>query len=372
MDKRLVLIGGGHAHMETLANLKNFVSRGHSVSLIAPSPFHYYSGMGPGMLSGIYAPDDIRFATRHVVEKYGGVFVPGRAVRIDPDLKTVLLSDGSSIPYDVLSCNVGSFVPQTIPVSDTECPIFSVKPIEKLLDARKLLLSLAETSKIQIAVVGGGPSALEIAGNTWRLLRDSGGQSPSIKIFAGRRFMERAPEAVHRRVRTSLDRRNIEILEPACVEEIRDGKVVLDSGAAYGADFLFMAVGIKPSPLFADSGLPVGPDGGLQVNEFLQCPAHPEIFGGGDCIHFAPQPLDKVGVYSVRQNPVLCQNLLVALEGGGSLRRFDPGGAYLLIYNLGDGTGVLHKKWFEFNGRLAFRIKNYIDRKFMKKFQALE
>jgi len=356
--------------METLANLKNFTSRGHSVAVIALSPFHYYSGMGPGMLSGIYKSDDIRFATRLVVEKFKGVFVPGRAVRIDPDQKTVLLEDGSSTPYDVLSCNVGSFVPQTIPVYPPECPIFSVKPIEKLLDARKALLSLAATAKLRIAVVGGGPSAVEIAGNTWRLCHDCGGKPPSITIFAGRKFMERAPEAVRRRVRSSLARRSIEIFEPACVEEIRDGKVVLDSGSAYGADFIFLAPGIKPSPLFADSNLPVGPDGGLWVNKFLQCPSHPEIFGGGDCIHFAPQPLDKVGVYSVRQNPVLCHNLLAALEGG-SLRSFDPGGAYLLIYNLGDGTGVLHKKWFVLNGRLAFRIKDYIDRKFMKKFQVL-
>ena len=132
-----------------------------------------------------------------------------------------------------------------------------------------------------------------------------------------------------------------------------------------------MALGIQPSPLFADSGLPAGPDGGLLVNEYLHCPKHPEIFGGGDCIHFAPQPLDKVGVYAVRQNPVLCHNLLASLEGG-RLRRFSPGGDYLLIYNLGDGTGILRKRGLIFSGRPAFWLKDYIDRRFMRRFQALE
>jgi len=39
---------------------------------------------------------------------------------------------------------------------------------------------------------------------------------------------------------------------------------------------------------------------------------------------------------------------------------------------MGDGTGVLRKKWILFEGRLAFIIKDYIDRKFMKKFQSIE
>ena len=62
----LLLAGGGHAHMVTLQKLDEFVKRGHRVTVIGPSPYHYYSGMGPGMLSGFYSPGDIRFATRRI------------------------------------------------------------------------------------------------------------------------------------------------------------------------------------------------------------------------------------------------------------------------------------------------------------------
>ena len=62
MKKNLVLIGGGHAHMVTLANLHAFIEKGFGVTVIQPSEYHYYSGMGPGMLGGTYKPDDIRFA----------------------------------------------------------------------------------------------------------------------------------------------------------------------------------------------------------------------------------------------------------------------------------------------------------------------
>ena len=48
---------------------------------------------------------------------------------------------------------------------------------------------------------------------------------------------------------------------------------------------------------------------------------------------------------------------------------FTPQTDYMLILNLGDGRGILWKKKFIWNGRLAFLLKDYIDRKFMKKFQ---
>ena len=132
-----------------------------------------------------------------------------------------------------------------------------------------------------------------------------------------------------------------------------------------------MALGVVPSPIFNESGLPTGPDGGLRVNRFLQCTAYPEIFGGGDCIYFEDCPLDKVGVYAVRQNPVLFHNLQSALDGA-AMQPFDPGGDYLLIFNLGEGEGVFHKQWLTFGGRPAFILKDIIDRRFMKKFQSIE
>ena len=112
MGKHLILVGGGHAHMVTLANLHTFVDKGHRVTVIGPSADHYYSGMGPGMLGGTYTPEEIRFATQHVVEKKGGAFVLGKATLVQADHKTVVLESGEAIPYDVISFNAGSYVPR--------------------------------------------------------------------------------------------------------------------------------------------------------------------------------------------------------------------------------------------------------------------
>jgi NADH dehydrogenase FAD-containing subunit len=177
--------------------------------------------------------------------------------------------------------------------------------------------------------------------------------------------------SVRRRIAGTLRRRGIVIREGVYARSITPQGVNLDNGEKLPAGIRFLALGVRPSTLFAESDIPTGPDGGLAVNRFLQSTRYPEIFGGGDCIHFLERPLDKVGVYAVRQNPVLFHNMLAQLEGR-ALMPFDPGGDYLLIFNLGGGVGVLKKRWLEFGGRPAFIIKDYIDRKFMRKFQALE
>jgi NADH dehydrogenase FAD-containing subunit len=370
MKKNLVLAGGGHAHMVTLANLHAFVEKGYHVTVIGPSEYHYYSGMGPGMLGQTYKPEEIRFATRHVVDKKGGRFVLGKVVKIDPQAQSVHLDSGDTVPYDVLSCNLGSQVPEEI-ITDGLEDIYLVKPIERLAAARKRILELGSQKKIAVGIIGGGPSSVEISGNIWRLTREPGMQPADIKILTSKTLMPHQPAGVRKKALTSLRARGIEIVENCDIQQIKTGSVTEVSGKEHELDVIFVAVGVKPSQVFNASGIPTGPDGGMLVNKYLQSTGFSNIFGGGDCICFKDSPLDKVGVYAVRQNPIIYHNLMATLEGS-ELQSFNPGGEYLLIFNLGDGTGIFHKWWILFGGRLAFIFKDYLDRKFIREFQAIE
>ena len=75
--------------MMTLENIGKFIQKGFKVTVIGPSFYHYYSGMGPGMLGGSYSPDEIRFTTKDVVQKQGGIFVKDKVLRIDPDKREI-------------------------------------------------------------------------------------------------------------------------------------------------------------------------------------------------------------------------------------------------------------------------------------------
>lgn len=369
MSKKLVLIGGGHAHMVILSRLAEFVAAGWHVSVIQPSEHHYYSGMGPGMLGETYQASEIRFATQKVVEERGAEFIKAKAVKIDPDQQLVYLSEGSEvIPYDLLSCNCGSYVPvDKIKIEGDQ--VYTAKPIERLLTARKKILAMSQKKKLQIGIVGGGPSAVEFAGNVEQLSRRNGFHPPHITMYCGE-LLSGLPKAVGVKTAKILKERGVDLVEGVHCTSVEKGTIYLSDGTSYESDLTFCAFGVKPSHIFKDSGLKVGNDGGLLVNEYLQAVDYNNIFGGGDCISFQPKSLDKVGVYAVRQNDILFANLMNSVDSGKTpLQSFDPGGAYLQILNLGRETAVLTKWGVTVAGKLPFTIKDYIDRKFIEKFK---
>lgn len=366
MKKHLVLVGGGHAHLTALLHCRSYIDRGHRVTLVSPDAYHYYSGMGPGMLAGIYRPQDIRFNIKKMAEDRGAVFLMDAAMQIHPGQRTIRLQSGRSLSYDIASFNTGSGVPAE-PLDGAGENVFTVKPIVNLLKARLRILELLPSRAPAVVVIGGGPAGVEITANIWRLIKDGSGRPP-ITLVAGTRLLKGLPDRAGSLAKRSFGQRGIAVIEGARAVKIEGGSVLLSDGRALPFDLAFVASGVRPSPLFKHSGLPVADDGGLLVNEYLQSVAYPELYGGGDCISLQGHRLARVGVYAVRQNDILRHNLMAALEGGSG-RRFEPQKTYLLIFNMGDGTGLLLKHNFVYKGRLAFRLKDYIDTKFMKTFQ---
>lgn len=368
----LILAGAGHAHLMAIRAIPEIVSRGHTVTCVGPADRHYYSGMGPGMLGGAYTPEEISFPVRAMVESRGGTFVRAAITAIDPDKRILSLTNGQSVTYDVLSLNTGSGVPGPDGSLGTENglppDVWRVKPIEKLIEARDRLATLArERGEVAVIVAGGGPAGVEMAGNAHDAVRKAGGR-PKVTLLAGNRLLRRHGERLRALCMADFSRRGIAVVESPRLERFEEGRAILADGAVLPFDAAFLALGVVPSPLARAAGLPTGPSGGLLVGEYLNSPAKPEIFGGGDCIDFAPRPLDKVGVYAVRQNPVLAANLAAALDGR-PLTPFVPGSPdYLLLFNLGGGKALFRKWGVAMAGEWAFALKDHIDRRFMRRF----
>jgi NADH dehydrogenase FAD-containing subunit len=318
------------------------------------------------MLSGRYEPRQVRFNIRKMVEERGGQFVEATVTAIAPGAQKLLLDNDAQVSYDVASFNIGSVVPAAETAASGE-HVFTVKPIINLCKARKLILRQSAKGTTQVLVAGGGPAGIEIAANAWRLLHENGA-TPEITLVAGNQVLKGAPKKVRRLAVDSLAARRISILEGVRVHSFENRCAALSDGRSIPFDFAFLAVGVRPPVLFRESGIPVGEDGGMSVNEYLQSTSYPQLFGGGDCISVEGHSVAKVGVHAVRQNPILKHNLGVALNGG-EMRRFIPNPDYMLIMNMGDGRGILWKKSLVLNGILAFWLKDYIDRRFMKRFQ---
>jgi NADH dehydrogenase FAD-containing subunit len=88
------------------------------------------------------------------------------------------------------------------------------------------------------------------------------------------------------------------------------------------------------------------------------------VFAAGDCIAFAGRSLPRVGVYAIRQSPILFDNLMAFVDGG-ELQSFSPQKRYLSIMTLGSGRGFARRAGLWCQGRAAFRLKDWIDRRFL-------
>jgi len=365
--RRIVFAGAGHAHLHALARVKEYTDRGLEVALVAPDRF-WYSGMGPGLLSGMYRPEDDTVDVAELVARGDGRYVQARIARIEPPARQVVLEDGTRLGYKVLSLNVGSEVPLDAIEGARELGV-PVKPVRHLAELHEHWSTLPEDhSALRVVVIGGGAAGCEVAANARRLLRDRGLASRIILVTSQPRLLERHPVAAHAAMLRWLNRAAVEVRLSSQVSRLESGRLHLAGGDVVECDVALFATGVRPPPLVAESGLATAEDGSLLVNDRLQSVSHPEVFGGGDCVTLQDHPLDRVGVYAVRQAPVLHRNVLAAASGG-PLRSFKPQRRYLLILNLGDGTGLLLWHRLVCHGGWAFRVKDRLDRRFLARFR---
>ena len=368
-EKHLVLVGAGHAHLTTIANLESIIALGARVTVISLGSYQYYSGMGPGLLSGVYAPGEVRFNVRAMSERHGATFMEGYVDGIDPDGKTLRLIDGTIIDYDVASFSVGSVIDtQAIGLPESSA-ILPVKPVERLFETRCAIQREIRKRDIDLVIIGGGAAGIEMAANAVSLGSSAFG-SLRVTLITRSEILRNFPPRVKQYTRRKLARLGVRLIENTKVQACSGSEIALESGESVRFDRALVATGTRPPEIFKNSKLPIGRTEGLLVGPFLTSPKYPEVFGGGDCIDFEPRRLAKVGVYAVRQNGILLQNLAATIaEKPSAMSKFLPQHQYHLVLNFGDGTGLSYRKPLMLTGKKAFRLKDAIDVKFMRRFQ---
>ena len=256
MGKSLVFVGGGHAHLTSLKNLSNFRKMGHRVTLISPSAYHYYSGMGPGMLSGIYQAWQVRFHVKKLTEDRGATFIKAKALKVDPHQHLLFLDSGQEVHYDVVSFNTGSEVPVETLTRAPAGNLYPVKPVINLFKARQTILKAIRENKIlHLVVVGGGPAGIEISANLLRLLHENRGKG-EITLLGGKKLLGDAPDKVRHLAMDSLAGRGVKIIEGIHVKSIENGRIILSDGKSFGTDLGFHChwySAIPPFPRLRDS-----------------------------------------------------------------------------------------------------------------------
>lgn len=367
MDADLLLVGGGHAHLHVLERLARRADRAHKVVLVTDDRTSVYSGMVPGVVSGRYLPDAARLPVAALARRGGVDLRVGEVESVDPRHRRVRLLDGTSISFQFLSLNVGATVQgldlpgvreYALPTRPIGC--FVTRLTERLRDPRRC--------PEWVVVVGGGAGGVELA----FAVREGAavlGRRPGISlVHGGQEILDGAPPEVVRRVRRRAGRRDIEVKCGRRVAAVEEGAVLLEDGERVPADVVIWATGAQGHPFLRSSGLDTDGRGFVRVRPTLQLLDFDHIFAAGDCAVPEGVPgLPRAGVHAVRQGPYLAANLMASLRGG-RLEEYIPQREALALLNLGDGAAVGTKWGLTFGGRSAMRWKDWIDRRFVRRF----
>ena len=155
-------------------------------------------------------------------------------------------------------------------------------------------------------------------------------------------------------------------VRPDRVEAVADG----DERVVVECDLAIVVTHAGAPGWLGESGLDLDDAGFVRVRETLQSTGDPLVFAAGDIASFDARRLPKSGVYAVRQGPVLAENL-ARLAAGRTLRPYRPQPLTLALISSGDRNAVASWGRLALEGRWVWGLKDWIDRRWMRKYQEL-
>ena len=366
MSKKLLLLGGGHAHVHVLQALAQETLAGAQVTLVTPYGRQMYSGMVPGLVAGHYKAEACAIALQPLAAAAHVRFVEGAAQSLDAGARRVTLLDGQVLDYDVLSLDTGAVMDRDRLPGAREHGLF-VRPIEHFVHLLDGLWDLAARRVLDVVVVGGGAAGVELALALQHRLSGGGEERARVVLVTGgAEPLAGYPASVVARAARVLAQHRIAVFRDSCAA-LLPGALVLGSGARLACDAPVLATGAEAPHWLAGCGLQLDERGFIQTGPTLQSAMHPEVFAAGDVASRLDAPHAKSGVYAVRAGPALALNLR-RFVGGGALAPHTPQARTLNLISCGERKAIVAWGGWSAQGRWAWWWKDRIDRSFVARY----
>ena len=378
--KDLVLIGGGHSHIIVLKMLGMHPIPGVRLTLITDSSDTPYSGMLPGHIAGFYNYDECHVNLRLLANFAQTQLYIDNVVGLDLAHNQILCSNRPPVSFDVLSIDIGS-TPDNINTSGASEYAIPAKPVSKLLTRWEEITKRAADNpqqQIKIAIVGGGIGGVELAlAMSTKLSRIVCKESLDVHLFQRNScILPHNNQFVRSHIRRILYKHQIQVYLGENINQIESKKnnifkLQSESGLTGEYTHIFWVTQPSAAPWLQTSPLKTDTQGFILVDDTLQSLSHPYIFAAGDIATMVNYPRSKAGVFAVRQGKPLFTNLRRYLQGK-SLQSYIPQKKYLSLIGTGDGRAIATRDVFTLPpNTLIWYCKDWIDRRFMKKFSDL-
>jgi len=371
--KRLLLLGGGHSHVEVIRRFADSPPGECKIELISPDRYTPYSGMLPGLVAGHYTFFDCHIDLERLCRHARIDFRVTAATRIDSAGRQVLCENGECFAYDVLSIDVGS-LPDTHAIPGAAEYAVGAKPVVRFLaawDAFRTRAGQTHKMPLRVAVIGGGAAGIELALAMHHRLSNeisTDATPPEIHIVSNTATIPSGhPRRIQRMVESLARSRGIVLHLDNEVSSIAPNLVQRKNRTPLAADFIVLATGASAPSWIAASDFEKDNRGFIAVNSRLQSQSHHEVFASGDIASMMDSPRPKSGVFAVRQGPPLAENLRRALADDAPLE-YRPQKTALALISTGNRYAMASWRGLAIAGAWVWRWKDHIDRRFMAKY----
>ena len=293
----IVIVGGGFGGLYTARGLKKVPVR---ITLVDRHNYHLFQPLLYQVATAGLNPSDIAAPIRSILRRQSNVTVMlGEAARIDPANHLVYLLDGV-LQYDHLVLATGATHSYFAhPEWERHAP--GLKTIDDALEIRRRILIAfeaaereADTEKqkawLTFAIIGGGPTGVEMAGAVSEIARQSmirdfrridPGRARVILIEGKDRVLPVYPPDLSQKAKEQLERLGVEVRTGVNVSEITDRHIRLGDQIIETRTVMWGA-GVQASPLAATLNTPLDRSGRVLVEPDLTIPGHKDVFVIGD------------------------------------------------------------------------------------------
>lgn len=331
---RVIIVGGGFGGLHAAQALAN---RDVDVTLIDRKNHHTFQPLLYQVALAVLSPGEIASPLRHILRRAGNIHVLlGEVVDVHPGARRVKLADGVELAYDYLILAAGARHAY-FGHDEWEAHAPGLKTIEDAVEIRRRLLLAFETAERQalltgqqqsltFAVVGGGPTGVELAGAIADLARMAlakdfkaiDTRKARVRLYEGSpRILGSYSEGTSQRARQQLEELGVEVLTNSLVTAVEAGRIrVADEWLP--ADVTLWATGVAAAPIGRHLGVETDRPGRVRIGKDLSVSGHRELFVIGDMSSMTDangREVPGLAASAIQQGQTAAENILRDLRG---------------------------------------------------------
>jgi len=288
---RVVILGAGFGGLTTARALAGKAD----VTVVDRHNFQTFLPLLYQVATAGLAADHVAYPVRGALRGTGVKFRMGSPISVDHKNKTVKLDSSEVIEFDHLVVALGSATTDFGIPGVTEHGLGMKNVHEAILIRAEVmrrfedLCRFEDQTRLSLAVVGGGPTGVEMAGALAELKRgplknDEASAAANMDIYlieAGPRILPMFSESLSSRAQSDLEKLGVQVLTNTSVKEIKSRSIDTKDGRSIPAEVTVWAAGVKGEPTASLLSLPIV-SSRIDVEQTLEVNHYPNIWAIGD------------------------------------------------------------------------------------------